>query len=67
VWTNERVAFKVALTREVLTKLTLGVADALEARKARQLTVEVGGGSRNGDRLLGALFPKKRFLIMDYW
>jgi N-acetylglutamate synthase-like GNAT family acetyltransferase len=67
VWTNERVDFKLAFTKEMLTKLIFGVADAVEARKAGLLTVDVADGSGNGDRLLGALFPGKRFLIMDYW
>lgn len=67
VWTNERVDFRLTLTREILTKLVFAVTDPVEARKARQLSLDVIDGSANGDRLLRALFPKNQFLIMDHW
>jgi hypothetical protein len=67
VWTNERVDFKLTLTREILTKLVLGVADAIEAQDAKLLTVESASGSEKTNRLVRVLFPKKQFLIMDYW
>jgi hypothetical protein len=67
VWTNERVDLKLTLTREILTKLVLGVADAIEAQDAKLLTVESASGSEKTNRLVRVLFPKKQFLIMDYW
>lgn len=67
VWTNEGVDFKLTLTREVLTKLVFGVAEPVEARRAKQLSLDMVDGSGSADRLLRALFPKKQFLIMDHW
>ncbi len=67
VWTNEAVDFKVMVSRELLTRLVFGVADSVESRKTGLLTVDSAGGVEQVDGLLRMLFPKRQFLIMDYW
>jgi len=67
VWTNQLVDFKVTLTRDVLTKIALGVADPIESLKNGQLRVETTLSQEKNNRLLRTLFPKKQFLILDGW
>lgn len=67
VWTNERVDFKVALSRDVLAKLIFGVSDSVELHRSGQLKVEAVEGKGKTEHLLRVIFPKVQFLIMDYW
>jgi len=67
VWTNETIDFKVNLTRDTLTKLVFGVADSGESLKTGQLRMETTLSQKETNQLLRALFPRKQFLIMDYW
>jgi len=67
VWSNQPVDFKVTLNRDVLIKLVLGVADSTEANQMGQLKVETAQNQTATNQLLRALFPKRQFLIMDYW
>lgn len=67
VWTNRPVTFKILAGRELLARLLLGVVDPVEAYKAGQLRVETALNESETSRLLGAIFPERQFLIMDYW
>jgi N-acetylglutamate synthase-like GNAT family acetyltransferase len=67
VFTSEPVDFKVTLSRDLLTKLVFGIADVVESLKAGQLQVATTLSQQKANRLLKTLFPKKQFLIMDYW
>jgi hypothetical protein len=67
VWTNEPVKFKVALSRDVLAKLVMGVSDSAELHSSGQLRVEIAESKGKAERLLRVLFPKVGFLILDYW
>ena len=67
IWTNQPINLKITLARELLTKLIFGIADPLESHRTGQLKVETIEGSAKTNQLLKALFPKKQFLIMDYW
>lgn len=67
VWTNQPIDFKVILTSNILSKLVFGVADSVESLKTGQLRVETTLSQERTNQLLRALFPKKQFLIMDYW
>jgi len=67
VWTNQPIDFKIKLNKTLLTKLIFGIADPVESHKTGQLEVETTPGQEHVSRLLKALFPKKQFLIMDYW
>lgn len=67
IWTNLTVDFKVTLTKGLLTKLLLGNMDPVEASQAGQLAIETTENKTTINHLLRALFPKRNFLIMDYW
>lgn len=67
IWTNQPVNLKITLTRELLTKLVFGLADAVESHRNGQLKVETNESSEKTNQLLETLFPKIQFLIMDYW
>lgn len=67
IFTNQPVDFKVALTREALTKLVFGIADSEESLKTGQIKVETNLSQQKSNHLLKTLFPRKQFLIMDYW
>lgn len=67
VWSNQPVDFKVTLNRDVLIKLVFGVADPIEANQKGQLKVETPQNQDTTKQLLRVLFPKRQFLIMDYW
>lgn len=67
VWTNEPVSLKTMVSRELLIRLIFGLADPMESYKSGQLRLETSVDSGKANRLLGALFPKTQFLIMDYW
>jgi len=67
IWTNQLINLKITLTRELLTKLVFGLADAIESYRNGQLKVETTESSDKTNQLLKALFPKRQFLIMDYW
>jgi len=67
VWTNEPINFKIILTRELLIKLIFGIADPVESHRSGQLKVVTMESSNTVNQLLKTLFPKKQFLIMDYW
>jgi len=67
VFTNQPVDFKVILSREILTKLVFGIADALELAETGQLKIESNLSEQKANRILKTLFPKRQFLIMDYW
>jgi len=67
VFTNQPIDFKVVLTRETLTKLVFGIADSVKSLKTRQLKVESTLNQQKISSLLKLLFPRKQFLIMDYW
>jgi len=67
VFTNEPVDFKVTLSRDLLTKLIFGITDAVEPFKAEQLQVVTTLNQQKANGVLKTLFPKKQFLIMDYW
>ena len=67
VFTNQTVDFKLTLSREVLTKLVFGIEDIVESVKTGQTRAETTLTPKATTQLLKALFPRKQFLIMDYW
>jgi len=67
VWTNQPIDLKITLTRELLTKLIFGIADPVESHRNGQLKVESNQSLEKTYQLFEALFPKRQFLIMDYW
>jgi hypothetical protein len=67
VFTNKPVDFKVILTREILTKLVFGIVDSVESLRTGKLQIETSLSQQRAHRLLRVLFPKKQFLIMDFW
>jgi len=67
VWTNQPVNLRVMLNRELLIKLLFGLANPVESHRTGQLKVETTEGSEKTNQLLTALFPERRFLVMDYW
>jgi len=67
VWANKSIDSRVILTRDILTKLIFGIADSVDSLKAEELRVETTLSQEKTNRLLRALFPKKQFLVMDYW
>jgi len=67
IWTNQPVDFKLIMTRDALTKLILGVVDPLESLKTNEIKVETTVSQEKRNQLLRTLFPRKQFLIMDYW
>jgi len=67
VWTNHHVDFKVILTRDTLTKLIFSVAGPLETLMSNNLRVETTVSQEFRNCLLRTLFPRRQFLIMDYW
>jgi len=67
IWTNQTPNLKIALDRELLTKLLFGVAHPLESLKTKQLKIETTLNQKETSQILTTIFPKKRFLIMDFW
>ncbi len=67
IFTNLPVDFKVVLDRETLTKLVFGIADAVESLKVGQLKTESKFSPQKTNQILKTLFPKRQFLIMDFW
>jgi N-acetylglutamate synthase-like GNAT family acetyltransferase len=67
VFTNQTIDFKLILSREVLTKLVFGIEDAVESIKTGQTRAETTLTPKATTQLMKTLFPRKQFLIMDYW
>ncbi len=67
IWTNQKPDFKITLSRELLTKLLFGVADSVEFFRRGQLKVETTLNGKEASQILATVFPKRRFLIMDFW
>ena len=67
VWTNQAPDFKITLSRELLTKLLSGVADSVEYFEKGQLRAETTLNKKEASQILATIFPKKQFLIMDFW
>lgn len=67
IWTNKPADFKVKLSRPVLTRLMFGVADPMKCFERGELTVESANNKEQTDTLLGHLFPRNQFLILDFW
>jgi len=66
-WTNQPVNFRVILTPDTLTKLIFSITNPVEALKTNKLRVETTVSQEERNQLLRTLFPKRQFLIMDYW
>jgi hypothetical protein len=67
VWTNQIPNLKITLSRELLTKLLFGIADSVGFLKKGQLDVETTLNEKELSQILAVIFPKKQFLIMDFW
>lgn len=67
IWTNQTPDFKIILSQDLLIKLLFGVADAAEFFKKGQLKVETTLNEKEACQILATIFPKKQFLIMDFW
>lgn len=67
IWTNQKPDFRITLNRALLVKLLFGVADSVEFFKKGQLEVETTLNEKEASQIFATIFPKKRFLIMDFW
>lgn len=66
-WTNQPINLKITLARELLTKLIFGIVNPVESHRTGQLPIDTLESEEKAIQILKALFPKKQFLIMDYW
>jgi len=67
IWTNQKPDFKIMLSRGLLTKLLFGIAESVESFRKGKLKVETALNEKETVQILATIFPKKRFLIMDFW
>jgi predicted acetyltransferase len=67
IWTNQAPDFKIMLGRELLTKLLFGIVDPTESFQARQLQIETTLNEKETSQVLTTIFPKRQFLILDFW
>lgn len=67
IWTNQTPDFKIVLTRKLLTKLLFSTTNPVEALQIGQLKIETTLNEKETYQILTKLFPKKQFLIMDFW
>lgn len=67
VWTNQTPEVKITLDRELLTKLLFSIADPVQSFRTRQLKIETALNEKEIGRILTTIFPKRQFLIMDFW
>jgi hypothetical protein len=65
--TNQRIDIKAELNEALLTRLIFGIADPIEASQSGELKIETRLNKETSTRVLRRLFPRKQFLIMDYW
>lgn len=66
-WTNQRIDIKAELNETFLTPLIFGIADPIQAVESGELKIETRLNKETSTRVLRRLFPRKQFLIMDYW
>ncbi len=67
IWTNQTPDFKIALNLELLTKLLFGIANPTESFKTGQIKIETTLNEKGTSQILTSAFPKRQFLIMDFW
>jgi hypothetical protein len=67
VWTNQPVDFKVKLNAATLTKVMFGVTEALTCCKTGLMEIETKLAAKEADKLRDAIFPRRRFLLLDHW
>jgi hypothetical protein len=66
-WSNQRIDIRVELNEALLTRLMFGIADPIQAMEGGELKIETRLNKEASTRVLRRLFPRKQFLIMDYW
>jgi hypothetical protein len=64
---NQRVDIKAELNEVLLIRLIFGIADPIQAVQSGELKIETRLNNETSTRVLKWLFPRKQFLIMDYW
>lgn len=67
IWTNQKPDFKIILSRGLLTKLLFGIAESVESFRKGKLKVETALNEKETVHILATIFPKRQFLIMDFW
>jgi len=66
-WTNMQPDCNIALDKDTLTRLLLGVVDVLNLYKTGKITIKAKFTDEKTEQILKALFPKPQFLALDYW
>jgi hypothetical protein len=66
-WANQHIDVKVELNGALLTRLIFGIADPIQAIQSGELKIETRFSEETSTLVLRCLFPRKQFLIMDYW
>ena len=67
IWTNQKPDLKITLNRSLLTRLLFRIANPVESFKTRQLKIETTLNEKETSQILTTFFPKRQFLIMDFW
>lgn len=64
--TNSPVDCSIAMSANTLISLLLGAKDVRTAVAEKATCFDIVA-SKNADELLDSLFPRKQFLVLDYW
>ena len=67
MWTNYDVDCKISLKADILASVLLGAVDVQGAWARGIIKVEAKLHEDKVNELLAVLFPKKKFLALDYW
>jgi len=66
-WINQHVDIKVELDQALLTRVLFGITEFFQALGSGEIKIETRLHEKASTRVLRGLFPRKQFLIMDYW
>lgn len=67
ILTNQKADFRIMLSRGLLTELLFGIEESVESFRKGKLKVETALNEKETVQILATIFPKKEFLIMDFW
>jgi predicted acetyltransferase len=67
IWTNQKPNLKITLNRELLTKLVFSTTNPTKCFKTGKLQIETTLNQKETNKILTTIFPKKQFLIADFW
>lgn len=65
--TNSLADCKILLGANTLIRLLLGAIDIQKTMAEDLIRVETSLSKKKADELLDSLFPKRQFLVLDYW